>query len=251
MQAEIPRVFVVTGASGHLGRAVVEELCRIDGSTVIAASRRTVLAISAGDEREIGNGVDLTACEGAAALASHLPGFRGPVSVVNCIGYFPGYRGFLDISYEESERVFRTNFMAVYFVALSLVPLILNRGGGHFISFSTLASLEAYPMMAAFTTSKAGLEQLSRHLAHEFGGSGLQANSFALATLRTAEEIRLKPRGDHEHWIAPEEVATLVRQFVAGGLNLLNGNVLQCYHYSPAFYATSYLDRINLRKGDD
>lgn len=239
--------FVVTGATGQLGQAVVKELLLTERATVLAVGRGTLRRLSGSKEESLEGGIDLTVSDGAELLASHAASLPGRVSVINCIGFFPQYRRFLELSHSDVDKVFRTNFLAVYFTALSLVPILVQRGGGHFVTFSTLSSIDAYPLMAAFNTAKAAVEHLSRHLAHEFGGNEVQANTFALATLKTAEEIRLKPHGDHDHWIDPTEIARLVRQFVTGEFRLMNGNVMQCYHYSSGFYTTSYFDRINGR----
>lgn len=245
------RSFVITGATGQLGQALIKELLHLDRATILAVSRKAVRRLSGTKEEMLEGGIDLTTSAGAEILACYVASLPGRVHVINCIGYFPGYRRFLELPADDVEKVFRTNFMAVYLTALNLVPGLVARGGGHFVTFSTLSSRDAYPLMAAFNTAKVAVEALSRHLAHEFGGSGVRANTFALATLRTVEEMRLKPHGDHEHWIDPEELAILVREVMTGHFRILNGNVMRCYHYSPSFYEKSYFDRINGPDNDE
>lgn len=243
--ANKPISVVVTGATGHLGKAVVARLAEIKGARIIGVSRSGMRLLAGSRSRAIASGADLATARGASRLKACVEDeFRSRFAVVNCTGYFPGYKRFEEVGYREAEMVFRSNFLSVYFVALALVPLLAARGGGEFLSFSTLSGSEAFPLMAAFDSSKAALEQLTRHLANEYGGAGVQANVFALATLRTSDEIRMKPHGDHARWIEPQEVAELVQQVVSGKLPLVNGNVLRCYHYSDSFYRTSYLDRV-------
>lgn len=244
---DIARACVVTGGTGHLGRLIVERLIDGDGLTVLSASRGGVYLSTPVSRVQVGAGVDLTTANGARALAAVIDEvLPGPFSVVNCVGSFPGYRQFADVAHEEAEDVVRRNFLSVYFVALSLLPLmtIPERGGGDFVSFSSLSVSGAYPLMAAFDSSKAAVEQLTKHLANEYGGRGIRANVFALATLKTADEIRLKPHGDHQHWVEPTEVAAMVSELLAQTCRLANGNVLKCYHYSDRFYSTSYYDRV-------
>jgi NAD(P)-dependent dehydrogenase (short-subunit alcohol dehydrogenase family) len=235
---------VVTGATGQLGRAIVAELTA-NAINVVAISRHSIEFRSTTESKEIAVGCDLATSEGARHLAEVLGSISlSRISIINCVGYFPGYRNFLDIDYGEADKIIRSNFTTVYFTAISLIPLLLARGGGHFISFSSLSTEGAYPLMTAFDSAKAALEQLTRHLANEFGNGGVHANVLALATLKTPEEIKLKPKGDHDHWVDPTEVAVLVRQLLSGDFKLLNGNVIKCYHYSRSYYETSYYDRI-------
>lgn len=236
---------VVTGANGQLGRAIASALVA-RGAVVIATTRQQTEIRSASGTRILGPGCDLSTTQGAKALAQIVTKSTGDsFSVVNCVGYFPGYRGFLDVEYAESERIFRSNFVAVYLTALQLISPLLERGGGNFISFTSLSTDGAYPLMAAFDSSKAAVEQLTRHLSNEFSNRGLRANVLALATLKTQEEIRLKPKGDHDHWVAPEEVAGLVSDILLGDFRLMNGNIIRCYHYSPSYFGTSYFDRVS------
>jgi NAD(P)-dependent dehydrogenase (short-subunit alcohol dehydrogenase family) len=236
---------VVTGATGQLGQAVTAKLLAVEGTQVLAISRKGIRLLTASSHADVAAGVDLTSISDIESMRQVVAEtFKGRFSIINCIGHFPGYKPFLEVAPVEAEKVFRANFLSVYFVALGLVPLITARGGGDFVCFSTLSSAEAYPLMAAFDSAKAALEQLTRHLANEFGGDGLRANALALATLKTSEEMRLKPSGDHEHWIDPSEVAEMVRDLVMGQFRLVNGNVLRCYHYSDRFYRTSYFERV-------
>ena len=212
---------------------------------VVAASRKTIRLNAGSGWDELAAGCDLATPEGAGSLCDAVSALEPqPLIIVNCVGYFPGYKPFLDVSHDETERTIRSNFTAVYFTALSLMPLLQARGG-HFITFSSLSVPDAYPLMAAFDSSKAAVEQLSRHIANEFGNAGVQANTFALATLKTPEEIRLKPHGDHDHWVDPREVAASVREVTDGKFGLLNGTTFKCYHYSGSFYQTSYLERVS------
>ena len=235
---------VVTGASGYLAQAVISEFLD-HGLHVVAASRKAIRLNAGSGWDEIAAGCDLATPEGAGRLSDAVSALEPrPLIVVNCVGYFPGYKPFLNVSHDETERTIRSNFTAVYFTALSLMPLLRERGG-HFITFTTISAPDAYPLMAAFDSSKAAVEQLTRHLANEFGHAGVQANTFALATLKTPEEIRLQPHGDHDHWVEPREVAANIRALTAGEFGLLNGTTFKCYHYSGSFYQTSYLERVS------
>lgn len=234
---------VVTGAGGHLGRPVVEMLLE-RGFSVLAATKRAVRLGNGSTWTELGAGTDLSTAEGASHLHETVRALNpARTSVVNCVGYFPGYKPFSEVGYGESERTIHSNFTAVYFTALSLMPLV-RQNGGHFVTFTTLSAPDAYPLMTAFDSSKCAVEQLTRHLANEFGKDGVRANTLALATLKTPDEIRMKPHGDHDHWVEPRDVAEMVCGLVEGRFGLVNGTTFKCYRYSTSFFGMSYFERV-------
>jgi NAD(P)-dependent dehydrogenase (short-subunit alcohol dehydrogenase family) len=236
---------VVTGAKGQLGEAIIKDLSS-SGLSVVAASRKSIEYYDQETKAHSWPGCDLSTVGGARqleAIVSSIPASR--LSIVNCVGSFPGYKPFLDVDFVEAKKTFDSNFVAVYQTALVLVPLMVRAKGGHFLSFTSLSRPDAFPLMAAYDSAKAAIEQLTRHLANEFGNLGVQANSLALATLRTPAEIELKPHGDFVHWVDPAEVAVIVRRLLCDGSSLINGNIIKCYHYSPLFFETAYKTRVS------
>jgi NAD(P)-dependent dehydrogenase (short-subunit alcohol dehydrogenase family) len=239
--------YVVTGASGYLGRAMALELSRQEGSLLVLASRREVLDLEVEDPGRLLllPGLDLSSSRDALELAGKVADFiPGSFDVINCMGRFPGYRTILEIDGDEALEIHKSNYLSVYNVGHSLLPLLKQRGGGHFVAFTSHSRYQAYPLMAAFDSAKAAVEQLVRHIANEMAQWGVVANAFSLATLATPEEFRLKPYGDHEHWLRPEEVAEIVRHSLNSPRGIINGNIIHTYAYSSSYFDMSYFSRI-------
>ena len=81
-------------------------------------------------------------------------------------------------------------------------------------------------------------------IANEYGEHGIVAISFALATLDTPAERRLKPNGDVENWIKPSEAASYVLHTLNAPLAIQNGNNIHLYKHSRSFFHDSYYKRI-------
>ena len=241
--------YLVTGANGHLGRALVGEIANQgDVSLVLATRSKEISPVVSFPDRvrmlHVG-GLDLSHERDAAELADRVAGFLPHrFDVLNSVGAFPGYRTVLELSGEEALEVYKSNYLTVYNVARAIMPLLKERGGGNFVAFTSHSRYQAYPLMAAFESAKAALEQLVRHLAHEEAINGITVNAFALSTLATTEEFRLKPHGDHEHWPLPEEVAREVLRTLSLPGGLLNGNIIHLYKYSRTYFHSSYFERI-------
>lgn len=240
---------MITGASGYLGHAMAEELSEDKDAFLILVGRHRekVGEVEFFDNNRMLRlaGLDLTLEQDVYTLVQNVEKLcPGQFDVINCVGRFPGYRPVIQVSGREALDVFNSNYLTVYNVAHALIPLFRKRGGGNFVAFTSHSRYQAYPLMAAFDSSKAAVEQLIRHIANEESCNGLIANAFALATLATEEEFRLKPHGDHEHWLRPREVASAVCHALRSPAGLINGNTIHLYKYSPTYFASSYFDRI-------
>ncbi|MDN5205466.1 SDR family oxidoreductase [Fulvivirgaceae bacterium BMA10] len=246
----IQQRFIITGASSFLGRAFAKILTKNNKYQVFLTSRSKV---NFNELRKNENvcylpDIDLTIESDIEQLKETADTFfKGQFHVINCLGYFPGYKSIEKMDMATAKRVFDSNVVALYNVAHSLLPLMSKRRGGHFIGFSTHTSYQNYPKMAAFTAAKVAVESLIKGISNEYLEKGINANAIALATLMTEIEIEMKPNGDFKNWLNPEEVCEFVQSIILQPNNLLNGNIIDLYKHSRSFFHESYFDRIETR----
>lgn len=240
--------FVVTGANSFLGRTFAKTLSKNEDYKVFLTSRNKFNLKGLLNKKnvfylpEIDFTVENDAKKFANAVNDFLP---DKFHVINCLGYFPGYDTVEEINTETAKKIFDSNVIALYSVANNLLPLMCKRKGGHFIGFSTHTSYQHYPRMAAFTAAKAAVESLIRGIANEYLEKGINANTIALATLLTEAELKIKPNGDSQNWLKPQQVCEFVEGIILQPVSgLLNGNVLHIYKYSDSFFHQSYFERI-------
>jgi 3-oxoacyl-[acyl-carrier protein] reductase len=240
--------FVITAAGSDLGRSLAEVLLEDSQTSLLLTTRKEY------DFRKLEEtgrvlhcpNLDLANEQDISTLASETDRFfKTGFHVVNCVGYFPGYSPLSDINVSEARRIFESNLLAVYAVAFALLPLMQTRGGGHFMAFSSHTDYQSYPLMAAFTSAKAGLETLIRSIAHEYSKDKIIANTLAVATLATETEKKLKPHGDHENWLQLAQVSRLIRELVENPFSIMNGNTIHLYNHSDSFFHQSYFERIS------
>ena len=240
--------FVITGAGGDLGRSLSEYLIAEAEVRLLLTThgRHDFENLQETNRVRYCPNLDLTDEQDLATLATEVDQtFSTQFHVINCAGYFPGYKPLVEIKVPEARRVFESNLLTVYGVASALLPLMQARKGGHFIAFSSHTDYQSYPLMAAFTSAKVGLESLTRSIAHEYSKDNVIANTLAVATLATELEKRLKPLGDHENWLQPSQVCRLVRELIKSPFSIMNGNTIHLYNHSESFFHQSYFDRIS------
>ena len=239
--------FLITGASSYLGRSLARILAKNDRNRLLLTSRRPPGHGSVIKNKNIHHlhGIDLSQEEGLSALAKAVDGFfPGKFHVVNCLGFFPGYRAMEDLSPGDAKKVFESNVVALYGVAHRLLPMMCKRKGGHFIGFSSHTNYQHYPNIVAYSAAKAAVESMISGIANEYLSRGIIANTIALSTMFTETERKMKPQGDRKNWLRPEEVSRFIQDFVLQPAALVNGNVIHLYKYSDSYFHQSYFERI-------
>ncbi len=233
---------LVTGANGDVGREIVRVASERD-FRVLATSK------SNGDAPEGASswfpGFDLikpNALDELSEIVSRET--SGRLQVVHAVGYFPKFSYLGDLSFDEIERTLTTNLISTFNMAHSFIPIMVGRGGGCFIAFSSHAAGNAYPKMTPFSCAKKGVETLIEGLASEYSGDKVVPIAIAPATIDTAQERRRVPFGDFENWLTPKEVADKVVSLLIEVNPLLAGNVIHMFRYSPFYFVDGYLKRI-------
>lgn len=245
--------FLITGASSFLGKTFVDFLSKQNNTKILFTSRRSLNDIPEDVIRfkHLPN-TDLTSVADLENLMKECElFFDGIFHVINCVGHFPRYDSITSISIEEARQVMESNVLTFYGTAHFLIPLMIKRGGGHFIGFTAHTVYQDYPEMVAFTASKRAVESIVKGIANENFKDGIIANCFALATLLTKVEKEMKPTGDHKNWLETIEVCKEVFNFVSSESSIVSGNVIHLYKYSDTFFHSSYYQRINSNKEEN
>ena len=66
-----------------------------------------------------------------------------------------------------------------------VIPEMLKVGGGSIVNTSTISSIVAEPVRGAYAVSKAGVNQLTKHIATAYGKRGIRCNAVAPGCIAT------------------------------------------------------------------
>ena len=166
-------VIIVTGASRGIGRAIAEEL-QARGAVVVGAARN-VADLSATDSllpvvADVAQDADRE-----ALLAAALGRFGRIDGLVNNAG--GAFRGAaVDTALEDFRQVLELNLLAAFALSCLAHPY-LKASRGSIVNISSVTSHRALPIRAAYGTSKAALDHLTRSLAVEWGPDGIRVNA--------------------------------------------------------------------------
>ena len=236
--AGIPRVALVTGGSGGIGRAVVQRLAR-DGFAIgvhyagnQAKADEAVAAVVAAGGRAIAVGGDVADEQAMAAAFDAVEAEFGGIDVVVNTAGIMLLSPIATLDLEDLDRIYRTNIRGTFVVSQQAARRI--RSGGAIINFSTSVTRTQFPGYGAYVASKAAVESITLILARELRGKDVTVN--AVAPGPTATPLFLN--GKDEAMIAnlagavplerlgqPDDIAETVA-FLAGPARWVNGQVV-------------------------
>ncbi len=172
---------VLTGASRGIGRAAARRFAG-RGCRLALLGRPSPRLDEAVDEcRALGveahrYAFALTDAEGFASAASALLETQGtPAVVVNNAGDLVRGPHVHETAVEDWDRVLAVNLRAPFLLCRALLPSMLAEGRGRFVHVSSISGTLGSPGAASYAASKWGLLGLSKSLAEELRGTGLQS----------------------------------------------------------------------------
>lgn len=174
------RVALVTGASGGIGRAIVETL-HAQGASVVAAdlAEPTVdhafaIAMDVADEAAVDRGF--------TAVEREL----GPVQVLVLNAGVFVIEEFEALSLASWQRTIDINLTGAYLCARRALPGMREAGWGRVVAIgSSAGKTGGSKAMAAYAASKAGVMALAKSIASEYAKHGVTANALAPSLIDT------------------------------------------------------------------
>lgn len=100
---------------------------------------------------------------------------------------------FHEQSLDEFRRVLDLNVVGTFLTLKHTIPHLIAAGGGSFVAMSSIASHLSHRYFGAYPAAKAGIEQMMRVAADEYGAQGVRCNSICPGFTAT-EIMELIPR---------------------------------------------------------
>jgi len=171
------RLAIITGGTGGLGQALVDELSSHDWQ---------VDAPGSGD-------LDLRDAE---AIRSYF--LKSNPALLVCAAGITRDALLLKSKEEDWDETWSINFSGAALCAEAVIPSMTVRGSGHIVLISSWSALHPPVGQAAYGASKAALLGLARDLAKEHGSSNIRVNTIIPGFLETRMTTGLSPGRQQE-----------------------------------------------------
>jgi NAD(P)-dependent dehydrogenase (short-subunit alcohol dehydrogenase family) len=198
METDNSRVWLITGASSGLGRALADAVLE-RGQRVVATARDPSRLTELRDrhsDRVLATRLDVTETDQArAAVAAGLEAFDRIDVVVNNAGY--GLFGALEeLPEDELRREFETNVFGALAVIRAALPQLRRQRSGHIVQISSLEGVApAVGGEVAYAGTKFAMEGVAEALAKEVEHLGIRVTIVEPGPVRTdfAESSTAQP----------------------------------------------------------
>ena len=218
---------LVTGASRGIGAAIVHHFAA-RGHQVAAiarnadALRRLQGEASAHDGRVLAIAADLADPEATATALSQAISELGHLDlVVNNAGVIDPIQRIGEIDFEAWNQAIALNLSSAFRILQRAIRHMQPRGQGMIINLSSGAANRPLEGWAAYCSSKAGLQMLTRCADLEYRAAGLKILGLSPGTVATPMQTRIRESGVNpvsqlpaEAHIPPEWVARAVEYLI-------------------------------------
>lgn len=241
------QVALVTGSSRGLGRAMAVGLAAAGAKIIINGVdperlRATVGELTAAGHQAEGACFDVT---DEAAVVGAFEGFDQQGLSVDILVNNAGIqlrKPMLELSTSEWHKVMDTNLTSAFVMGREAARRMVLRGRGKIINIGSLTSELARATVAPYTVAKGGVKMLTRAMAAEWAGKGIQANAIGPGYMLTdmnkplidnpTFDAWVKARSPSGRWGRPDELvgtavflASRASDYVSGQIIYVDGGI--------------------------
>ena len=184
------KVALITGASSGMGKAIAEAM-GLHGAKVVVSSNDTegcqkvVQVFENQGIKCLAVPCDMSKVEDIDKLFQTVISTFGQIDIlVNGVGMaIPN--GFLDINSTDFEKTMALNLQSAIYLTKLAIPQMVEQKDGVIIYLASIAGVRGNKNIGLYGISKAGLIQLARNLAVEFGPHNIRVNSISPGMINT------------------------------------------------------------------
>ena len=221
-----PTVVMVTGASGNLGRAVVETLASSGARLALVDRSADRLRRTYGDE-DAGRlylATDLLdASAVTASVAAALERFGRIDALCNLAGGFRMGEAVHEAPDATWELMWDLNVRTMLNMVRAVVPHMLDRGGGRIVNVGAHSAQKGVAQMGAYVASKSAVIRITEAMAAELRGSNINVNCVLPTVIDTPENRAVMPKADPSKWVAPTDLARVIAFLASESAHAIHG----------------------------
>ncbi len=211
--AHAPQTVLITGAAGHLGRAV--------GAAFAAQGARCALLDRHADAlREAlgGDGPDrlclttdlLDAHSVAQAVQTTVERFGGIDVLCHLAGGFRMGEAVHATSDQTLDQLLDLNVRSLLRVCEQVVPHMQRAGRGRIVTVGAFGAQRGGAHMGAYAASKSALLRLTESMSAELKAQGINVNCVLPSIIDTADNRAAMPDADPALWVGPDALADVI-----------------------------------------
>ncbi|MHB8278265.1 MAG: SDR family NAD(P)-dependent oxidoreductase [Candidatus Humimicrobiaceae bacterium] len=183
----VEKVAIITGSASGLGKTIALTFAR-EGAAIVIIDinqeeiNRTVNEIKALGNKCIGFMCDISKQAQVEKAVKEIVEKWSSIDILvnNAGGALHTKAKFEEVTEKDWDIVMNVNLKGAFFCCRAVVPFMIKQGGGRIINISALAGRATASLAGIqYTSAKAGIGGLTRHLAKEMGKHNIYVNAVA------------------------------------------------------------------------
>jgi NAD(P)-dependent dehydrogenase (short-subunit alcohol dehydrogenase family) len=182
------RICVVTGGASGIGQALCQRFAAAGARAVVVVDKDADGALATADAlgaRGTALTADVTVEADVEAVVERTEAEIGPIDLFASNAGILGFGG-IEVPDTVWESVWSVNVLAHLYAARTMVPLMLERGGGYLLSTASAAGLLSQPGDAPYSVTKHAAVAFAEWLAITYGDLGIKVSCLCPMAVDTA-----------------------------------------------------------------
>jgi 2-deoxy-D-gluconate 3-dehydrogenase len=234
------KVALVTGAAAGIGAAIAEALAEHGADVACHGNSRpadaTAALVKAKNRKGAALSGDLSDRATPARLVGEVLERFGRIDLlINNAGIIRRTPA-VDHSDEDWDAVLNVNLTSVFSLCKLAGKHLLEQGSGKIVNIASLLSFQGGVNVPGYAAAKGGLAQLTRALANEWAGRGVNVNAIAPGYIETENTLALRQNAERfkqiseripaGRWGTPRDLAGAAVFLCSPSSDYVHGHIL-------------------------
>lgn len=239
------KVSIVIGSASGIG-ATTARLLAAEGSSVVLADLNLDGAEKVADEIRQAGGkalavkTDISVEPDVSQMVTQALDAFGTINILvnNAAALSPDVIGVdsqsdaATLDLDIWDQTMAVNLRGYLLAMKYVIPEMLKLGGGSIVNTSSISSIVAEPVRGAYSVSKAGVNQLTKHIATAYGKRGIRCNAVAPGCIATNAATEKMYQGFIPLLLTPElgsmeDIARVVVFLASDDAAFVTGQVIE------------------------
>jgi NAD(P)-dependent dehydrogenase (short-subunit alcohol dehydrogenase family) len=219
------RTVILTGASGNLGKAVAAAFAERGARLVLINRSREALVAAFGGQKdaalEPADLLDRRQCQ--AAVDAAVQRFGRVDVLCHLAGGFRMGGAVHETTDSTWDFLLDVNARTLVNIAHSVVPHMIERGGGKIVNVGAYAAQKGVAQMGAYCAAKSSVIRLTEAMSAELKEKKINVNCVLPTIIDTPENRAAMPKADPARWVSPQALAEVIVFLASDAARAIHG----------------------------